>query len=67
MPYYQHERLLRAVPQVEPITYEGSGHIFLFDEGGKTARLLKNAPAEFDRDRIADRQEKIAACRVEIR
>lgn len=36
-------------------------------KGGKTARLLKNAPAEFDRDRIADWQEKIAACRVEIR
>ena len=37
MPYYQHERLLRVVPQVELITYEGSGHIFLFDEGGRTA------------------------------
>lgn len=37
MPYYQHERLLRVVPQVELITYEGSGHIFLFDEGDRTA------------------------------
>lgn len=36
-------------------------------KGGKTAKLLKNAPAEFGKDKIDEWQEKIAACRVEIR
>lgn len=37
MPYYQHKRLLETCKQVKLITYENSGHIFLFDEGEKTA------------------------------
>lgn len=37
MPYYQHERLLEVCPQTKLITYENSGHIFLYDEGERTA------------------------------
>lgn len=42
MPYYQHERLLQVVPQVKLITYENSGHIFLFDEGDRAATDILN-------------------------
>lgn len=38
MPYSQHTRLLETCPQTELITYENSGHIFVFDEGTKTAK-----------------------------
>ncbi len=36
MPYYQSERMKEVCPQVKLITYEGSGHVFLFDEGDRT-------------------------------
>ena len=36
MPYYQSQRLRELCPQVKLITYEGSGHIFLFDEAERT-------------------------------
>ncbi|MBR2591071.1 MAG: alpha/beta hydrolase [Clostridia bacterium] len=36
MPYYQIERMKEVCPQATYITYEGSGHIFLFDEGERT-------------------------------
>lgn len=36
MPYYQHTRMLEVCPHAELVTYEGSGHIFLFDEGERT-------------------------------
>lgn len=37
MPYYQKARMEEVCPHAEFITYEGSGHIFLFDEGKRTA------------------------------
>ncbi len=40
MPYYQHERLLEVCPDVRLETFEGSGHIFLFDEGERTNDLI---------------------------
>lgn len=36
MPYYQAERMQRALPAMRLVTYEGSGHIFLYDEGDRT-------------------------------
>ena len=38
MPYYQAERIQKVLPQMELITYEGSGHIFLYDEGKRTVK-----------------------------
>ena len=43
MPYYQTERLKQICPQATLITYENSGHIFVYDEGERTA----NDVAEF--------------------
>lgn len=37
MPYYQHVKFKEICPDAEFITYEKSGHIFLFDEGERTA------------------------------
>lgn len=37
MPYYQHVRFKEVCPDAELKTYEKSGHIFLFDEGERTA------------------------------
>lgn len=37
MPYYQSERLLQVCPQAKLITYENSGHIFVYDEGERTS------------------------------
>jgi len=36
MPYMQSERLKEICPQVQFVTFEGSGHIFLYDEGERT-------------------------------
>ena len=36
MPYYQSERMKEVLPDMTLITYEGSGHIFLYDEGDRT-------------------------------
>ena len=41
MPYYQIERMKEVCPKGEFITYEGSGHIFLFDEGERTYKDIK--------------------------
>ena len=38
MPYYQSDRLKEVCPNVKLITYENSGHIFLFDEGEKATK-----------------------------
>lgn len=40
MPYYQHERLMEICPDSELITFEGSGHIFLFDEAERTVEAV---------------------------
>ena len=42
MPYYQSEQLKKIFPDIHFYTYEGSGHIFLFDEGEKTCNILYN-------------------------
>jgi len=36
MPYYQKARMEEVCPHAEFDTYEGSGHIFVFDEGERT-------------------------------
>lgn len=36
MPYYQIDRMKEICPHAEFVTFEGSGHIFLFDEGERT-------------------------------
>lgn len=36
MPYYQAERFKEVMPKAKLVTFENSGHIFLFDEGEKT-------------------------------
>lgn len=38
MPYYQTERLKQVCPHAKLITYEGSGHIFVYDEGERTMK-----------------------------
>ena len=38
MPYYQQKQMKEICPNGRFITYEGSGHIFLFDEGERTAK-----------------------------
>ncbi|MBQ6381384.1 MAG: alpha/beta hydrolase [Clostridia bacterium] len=42
MPYYQIERMKEICPQATYITYEGSGHIFLYDEGERTYKDISN-------------------------
>lgn len=41
MPYYQIERMKEICPEAKYITYEGSGHIFLFDEGERTYKDIQ--------------------------
>lgn len=41
MPYYQIERMKEICPHAKYITYEGSGHIFLYDEGDRTYKDIK--------------------------
>ena len=38
MPYYQSERFNEVCPDATLITYEKSGHIFVYDEGERTAK-----------------------------
>ena len=38
MPYYQSERFKEVCPDAKLITYEKSGHIFVYDEGERTAK-----------------------------
>lgn len=40
MPYYQSEQLRRIFPNMHFYTFEGSGHIFLFDEGERTCKII---------------------------
>lgn len=40
MPYYQSEQLRRIFPQMHFYTFENSGHIFLYDEGERTCRVI---------------------------
>lgn len=40
MPYYQIERMKEVCPNAEYITFEGSGHVFLYDEGKRTADVV---------------------------
>ena len=42
MPYYQIERMKEVCPHAKFITYEGSGHIFLYDEGERTYGDIKS-------------------------
>lgn len=42
MPYYQSEQMKKIFPDIHFYTYDGSGHIFLFDEGEKTCNILYN-------------------------
>jgi len=37
MPYYQSTEMKKIIPRAKLITYEGSGHIFLYDEGERTS------------------------------
>ena len=41
MPYYQIERMKAICPHATYITYENSGHIFLFDEGERTYKDIE--------------------------
>ena len=41
MPYYQHERLLETIPDAKFVTFENSGHLFLFDEAEKTMKEIE--------------------------
>ncbi|MBO4535521.1 MAG: alpha/beta hydrolase, partial [Clostridia bacterium] len=36
MPYYQAATMQKVLPDMKLITYQGSGHIFLYDEGERT-------------------------------
>ena len=38
MAYYQHEEMEKVVKNMQLITYENSGHIFLYDEGDRTIK-----------------------------
>lgn len=40
MPYYQHERLMETCPHAKLVTFENSGHNFVFDEGEKTLETV---------------------------
>lgn len=40
MPYYQIDRMKEICPHAEFVTFEGSGHIFLFDEGNRTMDVV---------------------------
>ena len=40
MPIYQAERLQEVCPQVQLVRFPGSGHIFVFDEGDRTADVV---------------------------
>lgn len=38
MPFYQSETMKKYLPEMRLITYQGSGHIFLYDEGERTTK-----------------------------
>lgn len=40
MPYYQSKQLLSIFPKMHFYTFNNSGHIFLFDEGERTCKII---------------------------
>jgi len=40
MPYYQSKQLLKIFPDMHFYTFSNSGHIFLFDEGERTCKII---------------------------
>lgn len=40
MPYYQIDRMKEVCPNAEYVTFEGSGHVFVYDEGKRTADVV---------------------------
>ena len=40
MPYYQSKQLLKIFPNMHFYTFNNSGHIFLFDEGERTCKII---------------------------
>lgn len=46
MPYYQSERFQEVCPDAKLLTYEKSGHIFVYDEGERTAKDVLSFLAE---------------------
>ncbi len=40
MPYYQAERMKMFLPQMKLVSYENSGHIFVYDEGERTVNTV---------------------------
>lgn len=41
MPYYQTKQMKEILPDMKLYTLEGSGHIFLFDEGERTCKIIE--------------------------
>lgn len=50
MPYYQSETMKKYLPEMRLITYQGSGHVFLYDEGDRTVKdilpFIDDAPRQ---------------------
>ena len=42
MPYYQAKQMKEILPNMHLYTFEGSGHIFLYDEGERTCEIIYN-------------------------
>lgn len=42
MPYYQAKQMKEILPDMHLYTFEGSGHIFLYDEGERTCEIIYN-------------------------
>ncbi len=40
MPYYQSDEMQKVLPAMTLVSYEGSGHIFLYDEGERTLQTV---------------------------
>ena len=40
MPYYQIDRMKEICSNAEYVTFEGSGHVFVYDEGKRTADVV---------------------------
>ena len=40
MPYYQSERFKEVMPDAQLVTFENSGHVFVYDEGEKTMSVV---------------------------
>lgn len=42
MPYYQTKQMREILPDMHLYTFDGSGHIFLYDEGERTCEIIYN-------------------------